>query len=356
MARKNLLKGFKKPKGITFEHSEVTPNYGKFVAQPFERGYGHTIGNTLRRILLSSIQGYAVSALRITSYDAEGNAHVLSSEYESIPSVVEDTPDVINNLKQVQIALEDDAEQKTLLVELKGPGEITAKSLEVDDSVRVVNKDQHLLTVMDDGHLELEIQIDLGRGYTPAELNEKYIEVIGTIAIDAIFSPIRRVKYAVENTRVGQRTDYDKLVFELWTDGTIRPEDALAEAAKIAKDHFTVFINFDEDEILGDDDIDEEEERIKKLLETPVEELELSVRSSNCLKNANIRSIGDLTSRTEEDIAKTRNFGKKSLQEIKEKLSEWNLSLGMTDYSQLKNALRVRQESEEEKGEAEDEA
>lgn len=356
MARKNLLKGFKKPKGITFEHSEVTPNYGKFVAQPFERGYGHTIGNTLRRILLSSIQGYAVSALRITSYDGEGNAHVLSSEYESIPAVVEDTPDVINNLKQVQIALEDDAEQKTLLVELKGPGEITAKALEVDDSVRVVNKDQHLLTVMDDGHLELEIQIDLGRGYTPAELNEKYIEVIGTIAIDAIFSPIRRVKYAVENTRVGQRTDYDKLVFELWTDGTIRPEDALAEAAKIAKDHFTVFINFDEDEILGDDDIDEEEERIKKLLETPVEELELSVRSSNCLKNANIRSIGDLTSRTEEDIAKTRNFGKKSLQEIKEKLSEWNLSLGMTDYSQLKNALRVRQESEEEKGEAEDEA
>ena len=356
MARKNLLKGFKKPKGITFEHSEVTPNYGKFVAQPFERGYGHTIGNTLRRILLSSIQGYAVSALRITSYDGEGNAHVLSSEYESIPAVVEDTPDVINNLKQVQIALDDDAEQKTLLVELKGPGEITAKALEVDASVRVVNKDQHLLTVMEDGHLEIEIQIDLGRGYTPAELNEKYIEVIGTIAIDAIFSPIRRVKYAVENTRVGQRTDYDKLVFELWTDGTIRPEDALAEAAKIAKDHFTVFINFDEDEILGDDDIDEEEERIKKLLETPVEELELSVRSSNCLKNANIRSIGDLTSRTEEDIAKTRNFGKKSLQEIKEKLSEWNLSLGMTDYSQLKNALRVRQESEEEKGEAEDEA
>ncbi len=356
MARKNLLKGFKKPKGITFEHSEVTPNYGKFVAQPFERGYGHTIGNTLRRILLSSIQGYAVSALRITSYDAEGNAHVLSSEYESIPAVVEDTPDVINNLKQIQIALEDDVEQRTLLVELKGPGDITAKDLQVDDSIRVVNKDQHILTLMEDGHLELEVQIDLGRGYTPAELNEKYVEVIGTIAIDAIFSPIRRVKYAVENTRVGQRTDYDRLVFELWTDGTIRPEDALAEAAKIAKDHFTVFINFDEDDILGDDDIDEEAERIKKLLDTPVEELELSVRSSNCLKNANIRSIGDLTSRTEEDIAKTRNFGKKSLQEIKERLHEWNLSLGMTDYSQLKNALRVRQESEEEKGEAEDEA
>jgi DNA-directed RNA polymerase subunit alpha len=191
----------------------------------------------------------------------------------------------------------------------------------------------------------------LGRGYVPAELNEKYVEIIGTIPMDAIFSPIRRVKYDVENTRVGQRTDYDKLVFEVWTDGTIKPEDAVAEAAKIAKDHFTIFINFDEDEILRDEDIDEEEERIRKLLETPVEELELSVRSSNCLKNANIRSIGDLTSRTEEDIAKTRNFGKKSLQEIKEKLAEWNLSLGMTDYSQLRDSVRLQKQKEEEQGE-----
>jgi DNA-directed RNA polymerase subunit alpha len=205
---------------------------------------------------------------------------------------------------------------------------------------------------MDNGNLELEVQIDLGRGYVPAEVNEKYVEVIGTIPVDAVFSPIRRVKYDVENTRVGQRTDYDKLVFELWTDGTVSPEDAIAEAAKIAKDQFTIFINFDEDQIMGDDDIDEEEERVRKLLDTPVEELELSVRSSNCLKNANIRTIGDLTSKSEDEIAKTRNFGKKSLQEIKEKLGEWNLALGMTDYSALKESLKLREDTEEEEHEA----
>ncbi len=348
MARKNLLKGFKRPKGLTFEHNEVAPNYGKFTAQPFERGYGHTIGNTLRRILLSSIQGYAISALRITSYDSEGNAHVLSSEFESIAEVVEDTPDVISNFKQVQVALPTDTDQKTIMVELKGPGEIKAESLAVDDTVEVLNPDQHLLTLMESASLEIEIQIDLGRGYVPAETNEKYIEVIGTIPVDAIFSPIRRVKYEVENTRVGQRTDYDKLVLEIWSDGTISPEDALAEAAKVAKDHFTIFINFDESQIRGDEEIDEEEQRVRQLLETPVEELELSVRSSNCLKNANIRTIGDLTSRTEEEIAKTRNFGKKSLQEIKEKLAEWNLDLGMSDYTALKESLRLQEQKEEE--------
>lgn len=348
MARKNLLKGFKRPKGITFEHSEVNPEYGKFIAYPFERGYGTTIGNSLRRVLLSSIQGYAVSAVRITSYDEEGTAHVLSSEYEAIPEVVEDTPDVINRLKQLQIGLAADAEQKTVIIEAKGKKVITGSDLLVDETISVKNHDMVLMTLMDSANLEIEIQIDLGRGYVPAEMNEKYIEVIGTIPVDAIFSPIRRVKFDVENTRVGHRTDYDKLALEVWTDGTVKPEDALAEAAKIAKDHFAIFINFDEDDITGDDDVDEEEERIKQLLETPVEELELSVRSSNCLKNANIRSIGDLTARTEEDIAKTRNFGKKSLQEIKEKLNEWNLSLGMTDYSQLRQAVRMKKKKDDE--------
>ena len=352
MARKNLLKGFKKPKGIIFEHSEVARDYGKFVAYPFERGYGTTIGNTLRRILLSSIQGYAVTAVRITSYDQDGTPHVLSSEYESIPHVVEDTPDIINNLKQVKLKLSNDVEQKTILVEMKGKGAISAAALEAGDGVQVINKDLHVMSLMDSANVEMEVQIDLGRGYVPAEMNEKYIEVIGTIPIDAAFSPIRRVKYGVEDTRVGQRTDYDKLIFELWTDGSLAPEDAIAEAAKIAKDHFTIFINFDEDEVAGDEDIDEEEERIRKLLETPVEELELSVRSSNCLKNANIRSIGDLTGRTEEDIAKTRNFGKKSLQEIKEKLKEWNLSLGMTDYSALKNNIMWPPKKSAEDGES----
>ena len=347
MARKNLLKGFKRPKGITFEHSEVSPNYGKFIAYPFERGYGTTIGNTLRRILLSSIQGYAVTAVRVTSFDEEGTPHVLSSEYESIPEVMEDTPDIINSIKQLQLKLTNDLEQTTILVEKKGKGTITGADLEVDSSLEVQNKDLHIATFMDKANVEMEIQIDLGRGYVPAELNEKYVETIGTIPIDAVFSPIKRVKYSVENTRVGQRTDYDKLVFELWTDGTMPPEDAVAESAKIAKDHFTIFINFDEDDITGDEDIDEEEERIRALLDTPVEELELSVRSSNCLKNANIRTIGDLTRKTEEDLVKTRNFGKKSLQEIKEKLKEWNLFLGMTDYSVLKQ-IKKKETGEEE--------
>jgi DNA-directed RNA polymerase subunit alpha len=244
--------------------------------------------------------------------------------------------------------LPEEVEQHTVLIEANGKGVITGADLEAEEGVEVKNRDLVIMTLMAGASVELELQIDLGRGYVPAEMNEKYIEVIGTIPIDAIFSPIRRARFEVENTRVGQRTDYDKLALEVWTDGTIGPDDALAEAAKIAKDHFTIFINFDEDDVVGDEDVDEEEERIRQLLDTPVEELELSVRSSNCLKNANIRSIGDLTARTEEDIAKTRNFGKKSLQEIKEKLNEWNLSLGMTDYSQLRQAVRMKKKKDEE--------
>ena len=346
MARKNLLKGFKRPKGITFEHGEQESNYGKFIAYPFERGYGATIGNSLRRILLSSIQGYAVTAVRVTSYDKDGNAHVITSEFEAIPAVVEDTPEFISNLKSLQLSLPEDIEEKTILIEVKGAGKLTGAELE-KDGVVVTNKDLQLCTLMENADLEIEIQIDLGRGYVPSELNEKYIDVVGTIPVDSIFSPIKKVRYEVENTRVGQRSDYDKLILEIWTDGTISPEDALAESAKIAKDHFTIFINFDEDDVVGDDEVDEEEERIKTLLDTPVEELELSVRSSNCLKNANIKTIGDLTRRTEEDIAKTRNFGKKSLMEIKEKLKEWNLSLGMVDYSVLKKTIKLENNKEE---------
>jgi DNA-directed RNA polymerase subunit alpha len=340
MVRKNLLRGFKKPKGITFEHSEVEANYGRFVAYPFERGYGVTIGNTLRRILLSSIQGYAISAVKITTYKDDGSPHMIASEYEPIPEVVEDTPDFVNNLKQVQVRLTGDLEEKTIVVESKGGGKLSAKDLSVDNDVEIVNGNFHIATLMEKANIEFEIQINLGRGYVPAERNEKYIEVIGTIPIDAIFSPIQKVKYSVENTRVGQRTDYDKLILEIWTDGTITPDDALAEAAKIAKDHFTIFINFDEAEAGGDDEVDEDEERIRALLDTPVEELELSVRSSNCLRNANIRTIGDLTKKTEEEITKTRNFGKKSLQEIRDKLQARGLDLGMKDYSALKKQLK----------------
>ncbi|PKL14459.1 MAG: DNA-directed RNA polymerase subunit alpha [Spirochaetae bacterium HGW-Spirochaetae-8] len=347
MARKNLLKGFKKPKGITFEHSLVEPNSGRFIAYPFERGFGTTIGNTLRRILLSSIQGYAVTAVKFTSFNEEGVPHLISSEFEALPGVKEDIAEIISRIKKLQLQMPEDIEGTVLLIECKGPGLITGANFELD-TVKVVNKDLLVFTMMEDANIEMEVQIDLSRGYVPAEVNEKYIEEIGTIPIDASFSPVSRVKYTIEPTRVGQRNDYDKLILEVFTNGTISPENALAEAAKIAKDHFAIFINFDESIVNSNDEIDEEEERIRKLLNTSVEELELTVRSSNCLKNANIRTIGDLTKKTEEEIAKTRNFGKKSLSEIKEKLKEWNLGLGMTDYSVLKNSIRIPGNKEEE--------
>jgi DNA-directed RNA polymerase subunit alpha len=340
MARKNLLKGFKRPKGITFEHGELKQNYGKFTAAPFEPGFGTTVGNTLRRVLLSSIQGYAITAVKITSYDAEGVAHNVSSEFETVPNIVEDTLEVINNLKQIRLRLPDDIEQDILLYEWSGKNDIKSDDFGRTGQVEILSTGQHIMTLMDNARLEFELQIELGRGYVPSEVNERYVEVIGTIPMDAIFSPVKKVKFAVEPTRVGQRSDYDKLVFEIWTDGTVKPDDALAEAAKIAKDHFSVFINFDEPFPEPGDD-DEDDERIRQILNTPVEELELSVRSSNCLKNANIKTIGELTRKTEDDIAKTRNFGKKSLQEIKEKLKEWNLSLGITDLNVLKNVVRI---------------
>jgi len=346
MARKNLLKGFKKPKGTNFEHSAVESNYGKFVAYPFERGFGTTIGNTLRRVLLSSIQGYAVTAVKFTSFNEEGVPHLISSEYDQLPGVREDIADIIASLKKLQISMPEDCEGVNLLIECKGPGVITGQNFE-RDQVEITNKDLVLFTMMDDANIEMEVQIDLGRGYVPAEVNEKYIEEIGVIAIDAFFSPVTRVKYSIEPTRVGYRNDYDKLNLEIFTDGTIAPVNALAEAAKIAKDHFSVFINFDEALVNSEEEVDEEEEKIRKILNTSVEELELTVRSSNCLKNANIRTIGDLTKKTEDEIAKTRNFGRKSLTEIKDKLKEWNLSLGMTDYSVLKNTINVPGNKEE---------
>jgi DNA-directed RNA polymerase subunit alpha len=348
MARKNLLKGYKRPKGITYEHGELKPNYGKFIAAPFEPGFGTTVGNTLRRVLLSSIQGYAITAVKITSYDTEGNAHPVSSEFEIIPNIVEDTLEVINSLKQIRLRLPQDMEQNVLLYEWSGKHEIRSDDFDREGQVEVLSTGQHVMTLMDNARIDMEIQIDLGRGYVPSEVNERYVEVIGTIPLDAIFSPVRKVKYAVEPTRVGQRSDYDKLVLEVWTDGTVRPDDALAESAKIAKDHFSVFINFDENSLGSELDDDPDDERIRQILNTPVEELELSVRSSNCLKNANIKTIGELTRKTEDDIAKTRNFGKKSLQEIKEKLKEWNLSLGIVDMNVLRNAVRVTPQKEEE--------
>lgn len=348
MARKNLLKGFKKPKGITFEHIETNPNYGKFTAYPFEPGFGTTVGNTLRRVLLSSIQGYAISSVRITSYDADGVPHVISSAFEAIPNISEDTLEVLNSLKQIRLRLPRDVEQDTILYEFKGPGTVKSGDFEKVGQLEIMTKDLEIFTMMDGAHLEIEVQVDLGRGYVPSEVNESYIEIVGTIPMDCIFTPVPKVKYSIEPCRVGQRNDYDKLILEIWTDGSINPEDALAEAAKIAKDYFAIFVNFNESEYSSGEELDEGDESIRKLLNTSVEELELSVRSSNCLKNANIHTIGELTKKTEDDITKTRNFGKKSLEEIKAKLEEHGLTLGMTDYSHLKDvSLRNHKDENE---------
>lgn len=348
MPRKNLLKGFKKPKGITFEHLEANPNYGKFTAQPFEPGFGTTIGNTLRRVLLSSIQGYAVTAIRVTSHDSNGVDHTIQSEFDPIANVSEDTLEILNSLKTIRFKLLNDIEEDTLLFEFKGSGTVFSDDFVKDGKIDVFTKGIPVFTMMDGANLTIEIQVNLGRGYVPAEENGKHLDDANAIPMDAIFSPVRKVKYSIEPCRVGERNDYDKLVLEIWTDGTVSPEDALAEAAKIAKDHFSIFVNFNDSDVSSAEDMDEGDEHIRQLLSTPVEELEFSVRSSNCLKNANIRTIGELTRKTEDDIAKTRNFGKKSLSEIKDKLHEWGLTLGMTDYSHLKNTNITNQKQKEE--------
>ncbi len=348
MARKNLLKGFQRPKSITFEHLDTeSTDHGEFSAAPFEPGFGTTVGNTLRRVLLSSIQGYAVTSVRITSYDANDVPHVISSEFEAIPNVSEDNLEILNTLKMLRPKLDGDLEQDTIFYEVRGPRKVISNDLAKAGQLEVMYRNVLLFTMMEGAKLEVEIQVDLGRGYVPAETNSNYIEVVGTIPMDAIFSPVKKVKYSIEPYRVGQRNDYDKLFLEIWTDGSITPADALAEAAKIAKEHFSVFINFDDSGSSMDDDFNEDNEQVRALLNTPVEELELSVRSSNCLKNANIRTIGELTRKTEDDIAKTRNFGKKSLTEMKLKLYELNFSLGMTDYSYLRDTVNLTKKKEE---------
>lgn len=340
MARKNLMKGWKRPKGVSsFEHDIKEHNYGKFTAAPFEPGFGTTVGNTLRRVLLSSIQGYAITSVKITSR-ASGAPKMISSEFEPIPNIVEDTLEVLAKLKQIRLKLPEDCEQEVVVYEFSGKSEVKSADF-AKQGIEICNPGLHIMTLAEGADIEMEVQFDMGHGYVPSEVNAQYIEVIGTIPMDAIFSPVTKVKYSVEPTRAGQRNDYDKLILEVWTDGTVRPEDAVAEAAKIAKEHFSVFISFDEDDFIYDDDNEEDNERIRALLNTKVEELELSVRSSNCLKIANIATIGELVRRSEDDINKTRNFGKKSLQEIKERLAEWNLQLGITNVSELRNAIRL---------------
>ncbi len=347
MARKNLLKGFKKPKGLDFGKEESTENYGKFTASPFETGFGTTIGNCLRRILLSSIQGYAISAVLITSYDQDGVPHTVSSEFENIPNVSEDTLEILNKLKQIRLKLTDESEEGEFHFEFKGPVSVTSKDFAVEGQLEILGEPIQIMELMKGAHVEVEMKVDFGRGYVPAETNAKYIDVVGTIPLDAIYGPVLKVSYSIEPCRVGQRNDYDKLVLEIWTDGTVRPEDALGEAAKIAKDHFSIFINFDESAYISEDDEDDEDAMIKQLLETSINTIDFTVRARNCLDSAKITTLGELAEKTEEEISNMRNVGKMTLTEIHAKLAEYNLRLGMTDYSHLKNTMKLSRQKEE---------
>lgn len=327
-----LVKGFTKPKSIQYEKDELTPSYGRFVIYPFERGFGHTVGNVFRRVLLSSIPGYAITAIRVQSWNDKNELYVLPSPFENIPEVKEETLDIINSLKNVKLRLLDDIDSRTIKLDFKGASSFTAGKLKIDDSIEVMNPDLHIMTFTEKANVTIELQIDAGRGYIDIDRQEKYGEKdISTILIDSIFSPVDKVKYEVSDTRIGQRTDYDKLIFELWTDGTISPEDAMGIAAKILTDHFSVFINFKVPEVNEEKEEKDEDQELKQILMTPVEELELSVRAGNCLRSENVRTIGDLVCKTEEEVSKIQHFGKKSLTEIKEKLVKYKLSFGMKE-------------------------
>ncbi|HDI78426.1 MAG TPA: DNA-directed RNA polymerase subunit alpha [Desulfobacteraceae bacterium] len=309
-----------RPKKIQIEEKTHTDTYGKFIVEPLERGFGITIGNSLRRIILSSIQGAAIVSVKI-----DGVLH----EFSTIPGVLEDVTEIILNLKEVRFKLID-GEETTVRLSKEGEGEVKAGDIETGDSVIVLNPDHHIATLSPEGRLHMEMVIKMGKGYVPAEKNKDKDHEIGVIPVDALFSPIKKVNYIVTNTRVGQIADYDKLILEVWTDGSVLPEDALAYAAKILKEQMNPFINFEEEP--EPEEMEEEEKEVDLLFENlfrPVSELELSVRSANCLKNANITLIGELVQRTEAEMLKTKNFGRKSLSEIKNILAEIGLSLGM---------------------------
>ncbi len=309
------------PERVEVDRDSLTDNYGKFVCQPLERGYATTTGNSLRRILLSSIQGAAITSVKI-----EGALHELSS----LPGIIEDVTEIILNLKVVRLKL-NSADTQTVRVEKKGKGEVTAADLISDGTVEVMNPEQHICTISgSEGKFIAEFEVKWGKGYIPAERNKSEDQVIGVIPIDAIFTPIRKVKMNVSQARVGQQTDYDKLTLELNTDGSVKPEDALAYAAKILKEQMNVFINFDESLVEPETVAEEEsvDSEINPYLSRPVDDLELSVRSANCLRNASIMYIGELVQRTENEMLKTKNFGRKSLNEIKQLLSEMGLGLG----------------------------
>ena len=316
-----LWKGFQRPKRLEFERETLTDRFGRFYAQPFERGFGTTIGNALRRVLLSSIEGAAITAVKI-----DGVQH----EFSPIPGVVEDATDIILNLKQIPLKLHTDS-TKTLVIRVDKPGEVKAKDIQADADVEILEPEAHIATVSEGGSLHMEMRIRRGRGYVSADKNFDEDLGIGWIPIDSVHSPIKKVNYLVEAARLGQTTDYDKLTVDVWTNGSITPRDAMSLSAKLIRDHLNIFINLEEgvepqSEVAGEiprSGIGNEN------LDKSVEELELSVRSYNCLKNANIRTIRELVHTTEAEMLKTKNFGRKSLNEIKEILHTMGLSLGM---------------------------
>ena len=306
-----------KPKRL--EASELTETYGKFVAEPFERGFGTTLGNSLRRVLLSSLQGAAITTVRIKN---------IQHEFSSVVGVTEDVTDIILNLKGVKVCLHGHDPRNVRIVK-KGAGVIKAGDIITDSNVEILNPDHHIATCGSETDLEIDMVVAMGKGYVSADRNRDESAPVGTIPIDAIFSPVVKVNYNVSNARVGQITDYDKLTLELTTDGSVKPEDAVAFAAKILKEQLQIFISFDETDEPVIDEEDSETQKINENLYRSVEELELSVRSANCLKNAQINLIGELVQKSEAEMLKTQNFGRKSLNEIKDILSEMGLSLGM---------------------------
>jgi DNA-directed RNA polymerase subunit alpha len=334
MKWRNLLM----PKEISREGDAVDPLSGRFIIEPLERGFGLTLGNALRRTLLSSIQGAAVTAVRITS---------VLHELSNIQGVVEDVTDIILNLKQIVFVMHCDS-PKFVELKVKKQGPITAADFTDDADIEIINKDCLICTATEDAEVEMEVLIGHGRGYVPGETHDLEEYDIGLIPVDSNFSPIRKVAYAVENTRVGQRTDYDRLVLEISTDGSINPEDALGYAAKIVKDHMLLFIKFDETQMKEEEEeeLDEEIEKLRELLGRSVEELELSVRSGNCLRRANIKTLGDLVSRSESEMLKYRNFGKQSLKEITEILAGMGLYLGMDVEAILSGDAPKQEETE----------
>lgn len=313
---------FELPKRLAKDESTATDTYARFIAEPFETGYGHTIGNSLRRVLLSSLEGAAITSIKI-----DGAMH----EFTTVEGVVEDVTDIVLNLKKVRFKSQN-RDTQTLLLSVNKEGEVAARDIQLNQGVEVVNPDQHICTIDKKKKFEMELEVRVGRGFCPGDENKKVDQPIGVIAIDSLFSPVSRVRYNVEQARVGQKTDYDKLVLEIWTDGRISPDDALTQASAILQHHLDVFVGYDKNAVEFEEEqkpVDDEKSKLRKLLNMSVNEIELSVRAANCLNNANITTVGQLAMKTEQEMLKYRNFGKKSLNEIKEKLSALGLALGM---------------------------